>query len=148
MAGPVQDIVTDAEYLDVTVPPDTAFLHPVPDGHTAFAYVFEGSACLGPWAEDENGDRHRIAYGSKPAASPHLPADRERMVRSEHLALFADDGGHISVQTHEQPARMLLVSGRPLGEPVAWRGPIVMNTQEELRQAFQDYHGGTFIKRA
>jgi redox-sensitive bicupin YhaK (pirin superfamily) len=71
---------------------------------------------------------------------------RDSLVRRETLVLF-DDGDQVVVSTDGEPIRFLLVSGRPIDEPVAWRGPIVMNTHEELRIAFQEYRRGTFIKR-
>jgi redox-sensitive bicupin YhaK (pirin superfamily) len=68
------------------------------------------------------------------------------MMGSENLILF-DDGDALAISTEEKPVRFLLISGKPIGEPVAWYGPIVMNTQEELRIAFEEYENGTFIKR-
>jgi hypothetical protein len=117
--GPVRDIMTDPEYLDVTVPGDSAFSHSVPRGRTAFAYVFDGAAFFG-------------------ARSPSLVSSGE--------AVLLGDGDEVAVATGREAARFLLVSGRPLGEPIAWRGPIVMNTEEELHRAFQEYQAGTFVK--
>jgi hypothetical protein len=116
--GPVRDIVTDPEYLDVAVPEGGRFTHPVKKGHTAFAYVVEGSACF-----DQGRD----------------PYVRETLV---HYG----DGDAVSITTEKEPVRFLLVSGKPIGEPVAWYGPIVMNTDEEIRIAFEEYRNGTFIK--
>ena len=117
--GPVRDIVIDPQVLDVALPPAARFTHPVPSGHTAFAYVFAGA---GRFGDD----------GSDPVAD-------------ETLVLFGD-GDQVAAATAEQPMRFLLVSGKPLGEPVAWRGPIVMNTAEELETAFAEVRSGTFIK--
>ena len=117
--GPVRDIVTDPEYMDVTVPPGTEFRHPTKPGHTVFAYVVNGEA--------------RFCRQKTPCAT------------NGTLVLF-EDGDHIAVCTDEEAARLLLVSGKPIGEPVAWHGPIVMNTQEELRVAFEEYENGTFLK--
>jgi len=117
--GPVQDIVIDPQYLDVSVPSASEFIQDIQRGHTAFAYVFEGNGQF-----DD--------YQSKPVAS-------------EHLILFSD-GDRVKVNTGEKPVRFLLISGKPIGEPVAWRGPIVMNTQAELKLAFEEYHNGTFIR--
>ena len=119
VTGPVRDIVTDPEYLDISVPAGSRFVHPVRRSHTVFAYVLEGT-----------GD-----FGEGRAAA----VDRENAV------LFGD-GDQVVVAAGREPVRFLLVSGRPLEEPVAWRGPIVMNTEEELRRAFQEYQGGTFVK--
>lgn len=117
--GPVRDIVTDPEYLDVSLPPRSKFTRSVHKGYTAFAYVFEGAGIFAPKGEP---------------------------VGHENLVIF-DGGDEIAVETLDEPARFLLVSGRPIGEPVAWRGPIVMNTDEELRVAFEEYERGTFLKR-
>jgi quercetin 2,3-dioxygenase len=120
--GPVRDIVSDPEYLDVTVPRGTEFVHPTKRGHTVFAYVIGGKAWFG-----EQGEQ------------------KDSLVSNEHLVLFRD-GERIAVKTENEAVRFLLVSGQPLGEPVAWRGPIVMNTQQELQTAFEEYAKGTFIK--
>ncbi len=114
--GPVKDIVVDPEYLDVTLPGDGAFSHPVKRGRNAFAYVFDGA----------------VDFAGAPA-------------RSGTLAVFGD-GDSVEIRAGGEGARFLFVAGRPLGEPVAWYGPIVMNTQEELRTAFEEYRDGTFIK--
>lgn len=117
--GPVQDIVIDPEYLDITVPPRFSFKHSVKRGHKAFAYVIEGEG--------------------------YCDEDRGEIVRPENLVIF-DDGDGVLISTGDAAMRALFVSGEPIGEPVAWHGPIVMNTQEELRIAFEEYEKGTFIK--
>ncbi|OIQ50101.1 Quercetin 2,3-dioxygenase [Pseudodesulfovibrio hydrargyri] len=116
--GPMEEIVIDPEYLDCALPPGTAFLHPTRPGHTVFVYVIGGSAEI---------DGVTVA-------------DRD-------LVLF-NDGSQLLVQAGEPGVRFLLVSGAPLREPIAWRGPIVMNTEEELDLAFEEYRNGTFIKHA
>ena len=117
--GPVQEIVTDPEYLEVTVGPETVFKHPVKEGYTVFTYVMEGSASFDP--------------------------EGSRQIGPETVVLF-DEGDQLQITTTQEAVRFLLVSGRPLNEPVAWQGPIVMNHQEELRIAFEEYQNGTFIK--
>jgi redox-sensitive bicupin YhaK (pirin superfamily) len=117
--GPVQDIVIDPEYLDVTLAPTALFSHAVQKEHTVFAYVVEG---VGKFDE----------------------AERET-IGAENVVVFGK-GSEVKVAAGDKGVRFLLVSGRPLGEPVAWYGPIVMNTQEELRIAFEEYEKGTFIK--
>jgi len=117
--GPIRDIVIQPEYLDVSVPANADFTHPTRKGHTVFVYVIDGKGCF-----------------SK---------DRDECFGNETLILF-EDGDHLSVKTGDEPVRFLLISGNPIGEPVAWRGPIVMNTQEELHVAFEDYQKGTFVK--
>ncbi|MBA4313501.1 MAG: hypothetical protein C0417_12830 [Chlorobiaceae bacterium] len=116
--GPVQDIVIDPEYLDVTIPPNTEYVHPTKLRHTVFTYVVEGKGYF---------------------------SDEKKVVVNENLVLF-NDGEQIVVCTEAEPVRFLLISGKPIGEPVAWYGPIVMNTQEELKIAFEEYNNGTFIK--
>jgi quercetin 2,3-dioxygenase len=134
--GPVDGIAADPQYLDISVPPNTRRTLPVETSRHAFAYVFAGSGTFGN------------ASGPTPVlmdplveidtATPTLAKDR-------HLIHF-DRGDKIQLQSGPEGLRFLLVSGRPLGEPVAWSGPIVMNTQAELRQAFEDYRSGNFIK--
>ena len=116
--GPVRDVVTDPEYLDVSLPPRAGFARRVRRGHTVFAYVIEGSGLF------------------EPAGDPF---------GSESLVIF-DNGDELAVSAGAEGVRFLLVSGAPIGEPVAWWGPIVMNTQEELRVAFDEYERGTFLK--
>ena len=119
VAGPVRDIVIDPEYLDVTLPAQCSWVHPTHSGHKVFAYVTEGRGSF---------------------CSQH-----DTMAANTDVVLY-DDGEEVCVRSGEEPLRFLLVSGAPIGEPVAWQGPIVMNTQEELRQAFEEYQQGTFIK--
>ncbi len=116
--GPVDDVVIDPEYLDVALPAGAEFAHPIAPDHTAFAYVHGGVA--------EFARRVQAADGT---------------------AVLFGEGDHVRVRaTGGEAARFLLISGRPLGEPIAWRGPIVMNTDEELRSAFAEYREGTFVK--
>ncbi|MFX1548320.1 MAG: pirin family protein [Promethearchaeota archaeon] len=118
--GPVQDIVTNPEYLDITVPPNTKFEHKVKEGYTVFAYCFDGKGYFEP------------SY--------------DQLVSAEQLIIFSD-GDYVQIKGQEDSSvRFLLVSGKPIKEPVAWYGPIVMNTQEELKIAFDEYNRGTFLK--
>jgi redox-sensitive bicupin YhaK (pirin superfamily) len=114
--GPVSDVVTEPIFLDVTLPAAAVFGAPVPFGHTAFAYVLEGEARVG---------EANAAAGS--------------------LVLFGD-GDEVEAAGGESGARLILVAGKPIGEPVAWWGPIVMNTAEELQVAFDEYQRGTFLR--
>jgi redox-sensitive bicupin YhaK (pirin superfamily) len=134
--GPVRDIITDPEYLDVTVPARTEFTRPTKEGHTVFAYVIEGR---GFFCREKNPFSYEVEGAS------YFDMQREPFVENENLVLFGD-GHEIVVLTESEPVRFLLMSGRPIGEPVAWYGPIVMNTREELRIAFDEYAAGTFIK--
>jgi quercetin 2,3-dioxygenase len=134
--GPVRDVVVDPEYLDVTVPPDTTFTHAIKRGYTALAYVIEGEGYF---------DRERNAYAHEVVGTNYFDLERKCSCGAENLILY-EDGDAVAVTTQGSPVRFLLVSGKPIGEPVAWYGPIVMNTQDELRVAFEEYQNGTFIK--
>jgi redox-sensitive bicupin YhaK (pirin superfamily) len=134
--GPVQDIVIDPEYLDITIPAKSHFTYPVKRGHTVFAYVIEGKGYF---------DQGRDSHVHEVEGVNDFDPKRGRLMGSENLILF-DDGDEVAISAEEKSVRMLLISGRPIGEPVAWYGPIVMNTQEELRIAFEEYQNGTFIK--
>jgi quercetin 2,3-dioxygenase len=119
--GPVHDIVASPKYLDVTLAPSTEWTHPTTLGHTVFVYLFEGSACFGP----DKGVSICDKRGS--------------------VVLFRD-GDEVTIRAGEAGVRFLFVSGAPLGEPIAWGGPIVMNTRDELQQALDEYRNGTFVK--
>ena len=134
--GPVQNIVINPEYLDVTVPPGKSFSHQIGKGKTAFAYVIAGQGYF---------DRERDSYAYEVEGSNYFDFKRECLFGPENLILF-EDGDEVAISTQEEPVRFLLVSGKPIQEPVAWYGPIVMNSQEELRVAFEEYERGTFIK--
>jgi redox-sensitive bicupin YhaK (pirin superfamily) len=134
--GPVQDIVTDPEYLDFTVPAETEFTHLTKPGHTVFAYVIEGKA---RFCQEKNPFTYEVEGVN------YFDIQRDPFVANENLVLF-DDGEYIVVSTEDEPVRFLLISGKPIGEPVAWYGPIVMNTQQELEIAFEEYRNGIFLK--
>jgi Pirin-related protein len=134
--GPVEGIATDPIYLDVSVPPGQERTLPVETTRHAFAYVFGGSG--------------KFCNASGPLAVPTEPVgwwDKTPPAEAEDrsLVLF-DRGDELVVQAGEDGIRFLLVSGKPLEEPVAWYGPIVMNTQEQLRDAFEELDRGTFLK--
>ncbi len=118
--GPVRDIVIDPEYLDVSIPSGSEFVHRTKPGHTVFAYIIGGKG--------------------------HVPAGKTLHLTNGDIILFGD-GEQVSITAEDDPVRFLLVSGKPIGEPIAWYGPIVMNTDDELRIAFDEYRDGTFIKR-
>jgi redox-sensitive bicupin YhaK (pirin superfamily) len=113
--GPVGGVATDPMMLDVALPAGGSLDVPIPEGHNAFAYVFEGRAVLG---------------------------DRETATPRGHLAVLDRDGEGLRIVAGPEGTRVLLVAGRPIGEPVARYGPFVMNTREELEQAFRDYQSG------
>jgi len=135
-SGPVMDIVIEPEYLDVQVPPHTIFNHPVRADHTVFAYVLQGQGYF---------DKGRDSYAYEVEGAKYTDLDRECLIKNESLVIY-ENGDHVEITTQEEPVRFLLISGKPIRQPVAWYGPIVMNTQEELRLAFQEYQNGTFIK--
>jgi redox-sensitive bicupin YhaK (pirin superfamily) len=137
VTGPVRDIVTDPEYIDVSVPADTTFTHAVVAGHTVFAYVVEGSAYF---EEERNPFAHEVI------GLNYFDFKRDCRFGAETIVLYEQAGDEVAIKTEDSPVRFLLVSGRPIGEPVAWYGPIVMNTQEELQIAFEEFEKGTFIK--
>lgn len=122
--GPVTQIAADPLFLDLCLPADRSFVEPIPEGHNAFCYVYSGEGLFG-------GD------GTDPG----------RPVGAARLAILTD-GDHLRVQTAGSMLRFLLITGRPLDEPVARGGPFVMNTEAEVHQAFSDYRNGTFLKGA
>jgi quercetin 2,3-dioxygenase len=133
--GPVEGIAADPVYLDVSVPPGVRRSLPVETSRSAFAYVFAGSGSFADASAP-------LAVMTENAADPQAAATLDADNRS--LVVF-DRGDEVTVTAGPEGIRFLLVSGKPLQEPVAWRGPIVMNTQEELRQAFADLQSGTFL---
>jgi redox-sensitive bicupin YhaK (pirin superfamily) len=134
--GPVRDIVTDPVYLDVTVPPGSEHIRPTKPDHTAFAYVIEGKGYF---------CREKDPFSYQMQGENYFDVRREPFMENRTLLLFGP-GDRIVASTEEEPVRFLFWSGRPIGEPVAWYGPIVMNTEQELRVAFDEYRNGTFIK--
>ena len=136
--GPVKDIVIEPEMLDVTVPAGMVFCHPLAAGHTAFAYVLSGEGYF---------DDCRDAYAYEMVGHGWSDVERRCSCLSETVVLFEHAGDALQVTTTDHALRFLLVSGKPLNEPVAWYGPVVMNTQEELKLAFEEYNKGTFIKQ-
>ncbi|MCZ6777284.1 MAG: pirin family protein [Ignavibacteria bacterium] len=135
-SSPVDGIAADPRYLDVWVPPGRRKTLPVETSRHAFAYVFEGTGTFRDASQP-------VAVRTDVVGSIDGTALDETGNRS--LVLF-DTGDEVTVQAGDAGIRFLLVSGQPLQEPVAWRGPIVMNTDEELRQAYAELHNGTFIK--
>jgi redox-sensitive bicupin YhaK (pirin superfamily) len=134
--GPVDGVAADPQYLDVRVPPGLLKRLPVEPSRHAFAYVFEGAGSFHDASQPRAPKTEGI--GADPGGLPDETGNRS-------LVLF-DSGDEVTVQAGEGGIRFLLVSGRPIGEPVAWRGPIVMNTNEELREAYRELQEGTFIK--
>lgn len=117
--GPVREVRIDPEYLDVELPAGAVFRHELPSDYTVFAYGFAGEGRFDPQENSAAGAGRLVTFGA---------------------------GAGVEVHAGNEGLRFLLVSGKPLREPVAWRGPIVMNTQAELRRAFAEYEAGTFLK--
>ncbi|HEY6906295.1 MAG TPA: pirin family protein [Ignavibacteriaceae bacterium] len=134
--GPVEGIAADPVYLDVTVPAGRRKTLEIDTRNNAFAYMFEGSG--------------KFCNASGPLAVPTESVgwlDTKPPVEADNRSLILfDSGDEVTVQAGEEGIRFLLISGKPLKEPVAWYGPIVMNTQEELRKAFAELQDGTFLK--
>jgi len=135
--GPVREIVTDPEYLDVSLPAGKAFTHAVRPGDTVFAYVVEGEARF---------DSGQNPFDREAIGENYFDMQPSCLCTDGAIALYGTVGDTVLVTTEKKPVRFLLVSGKPLKEPVAWYGPIVMNTQQELQTAFQEFQAGTFIK--
>jgi redox-sensitive bicupin YhaK (pirin superfamily) len=125
--GPVTEIYADPEYIDVDLPGGADFVQPVARGHSAFAYVFRGEAAFGVAAD--------LGYRG----------DLDASIVSAPRMVVLGDGDEVRVRTYDSGARFLLVSGAPLGEPIARYGPFVMNTREEILKALQDLRDGTFV---
>ena len=134
--GPIEGIAADPTYIDVTVPPGKRKTLPVETTRHSFAYVFSGSGkfcnASGPLAVPTEGIKWL-------ETTPPTAADN-------HSLILFDSGDEVAVQAGEDGIRFLLVSGKPLQEPVAWYGPIVMNTQAQLQQAYEELREGTFLK--
>jgi quercetin 2,3-dioxygenase len=135
-SGPVEGVAADPRYLDVSIPAGKRKRLAVETSRHAFAYVFEGSGTFRD-ASSPQGVRNELAGGIDRADVPETG--------NRSLVLF-DSGDEVVVQAGENGIRFLLVSGKPIEEPVAWYGPIVMNTEDQLRQAYAELRAGTFIK--
>lgn len=116
--GPVDDVLIEPVYLDISIKPKQEFIHNINTSHTVFAYITDGSGSF---------------------------SENDEFSENGHVILF-DKGDHIRIKAGEKGLSFLLISGKPLNEPVAWYGPIVMNTRKELEIAFDEYKKGTFIK--
>lgn len=135
LQGAVSDIVIDPEYLDISLPTQTQYTHVAALGYTVFAYVIAG--------EGKFGDLEYVPSADDDASIRSL--DNTGVFSNETLILFSD-GDSVRVSTEDIPLRFLLFSGKPINEPIAWYGPIVMNTRAELELAYEELKRGTFIK--
>ena len=137
--GPVDGIAADPQYLDIFVPAGVKKTFPIDTYRRAFAYVFQGAGAFAD-ASAPGGVLLEKEVAGQEVNIRDMSGDRT-------LVRFGT-GDEVTVQAGEEGIRFLLISGAPIQEPVAWHGPIVMNTQAELRQAMQDLNNGTFIKPA
>ena len=135
--GPVQNIMIDPEYLDITVPAHTVYEHPVKPGHTVFAYVIAGQGYF---------CKEKKPFTYEAEGENYFDMETDPLASNGTLILF-EDGRSVHIETGDASIRFLLISGKPLNEPVAWHGPIVMNNQAELQLAFDEYRAGTFLKK-
>lgn len=134
--GPVKGLVRSPVFVDLQVPAATVFSLPVAEGHTVLTYLLEGTVYFGNPA------------GTRPQEPDFLDGSGLGLCTSGSVALFNPSGTRLVFSTTREPVRFLLLSGEPLREPVAWGGPIVMNTEAELALAFKEYQQGNFIKHA
>lgn len=138
-SGPVDGIAADPQYLDIFVPAGVKKTFPVDTYRRAFAYVFEGQGAFA----DASAPSGVLLEKEIAGEEIHI-----RDMSGDRTLVRFGTGDEVTVQAGEQGLRFLLISGAPIQEPVAWHGPIVMNTREELQQAFADLRNGTFIKPA
>ena len=136
-SGPVDGVAASPQYLDISVPPGLKKHLPIETTRHAFAYVFAGSGSFRDASAPRGVQTEVVGQGDATVRSP---------VGDRSLVLF-DSGDEIVVQAGDEGIRFLLVSGQPIDEPVAWYGPIVMNTDEQLQQAYSELRAGTFIKQ-
>lgn len=135
--GPVQDVVIEPEYMDVELPAGKSYTHLVKPNYTVFAYVIDGEAYF---------DKLRTPFSHDAAGVNYFDMSAPCPCSNGTLVLYKKGGSHITVTADKHSVRFLLVTGKPLNEPIAWYGPIVMNTHEQLREAFKEYNDGTFVK--
>jgi redox-sensitive bicupin YhaK (pirin superfamily) len=117
--GPVKGVITDPVYLDVSISPESEFKHSIPNGHNVFAYILEGEG--------------------------YFDETKTQLINKGHLIVFGP-GDQVVISTKNEPVRFLLIAGKPIREPVAWQGSIVMNTNEEIRKTYDELRRNTFIK--
>ncbi|MEE3335287.1 MAG: pirin family protein [Candidatus Latescibacterota bacterium] len=137
--GPVDGIAADPRYLDVYVPPGKRKTLPVEMDRHGFAYIFNGAGSFRDASDPQSVATEVMEEGQPEATAVDVTGNR-------NLILF-DSGDEITVQAGEEGIRFLLVSGKPIEEPIAWRGPIVMNSQNEIQTAFRELQQGTFIRK-
>jgi redox-sensitive bicupin YhaK (pirin superfamily) len=135
--GPAQDIMASPEYFDITVPAHKSFQHLVKPGYNVMAYVIDGEAFF---------DERREPYALNAEGENYFDMKSPCIFGNGTFILFEREGSYITVNTDAKSVRFLLFSGKPLNEPIAWYGPIVMNTRAELQKAFEEYQNGSFIK--
>ena len=145
-SGPVDGVAASPRYLDIAVPPGVRKHLSVETLNNAFAYVFEGAGTFRDASEPRAVQTELVGdYGVGAPSAEGEATDAPDSIGNCSLVVF-DRGDEVVVQAGEKGVRFLLVSGQPIEEPVAWRGPIVMNTTEQLHQAYAELRAGTFIK--
>jgi redox-sensitive bicupin YhaK (pirin superfamily) len=135
--GPITNIEIDAEYMDIEIPAGKSYTHVVKDNYNVFAYVIDGEAYF---------DGSRKPFTHEAWGENYFDIKSICPCSDGTLILYKREGNHIVITTDQHSVRLLLISGKPLNEPIAWYGPIVMNTREELQIAFREYREGNFIK--
>jgi len=134
--GPVREIVTEPEFYDISLPSSKQFRHKLPADHSVFAYIFEGEGYF---------DEGRDAFAHEAIGKNYFDMKRPCLCGPETLVKYGP-GDEVMITTENKPVRFLLISGKPIKEPIAWYGPIVMNSQDELRDAFEEFNNGIFVK--
>lgn len=134
--GPVKEIITEPEFFDISLPSSKQFIHTFQPEHSVFAYVFEGEAYF---------DTGRDAFSHEAMGENLYDIERPCICGPNTLVKYGP-GNQVVISTENKAVRFLLISGKPIKEQVAWYGPIVMNTEEELREAFEEFNNGTFVK--
>lgn len=136
VSGPIQDVMANPEYLDIEIPAGNSLIHPVNPDHNVLAYVIEGEGFF---------DANHKPFAHDAVGKNYFDMTPPCVCENGTLVLY-ESGNAIRITTEKRSIRFLLFSGKPLNEPIAWYGPIVMNSHEELRRAFQEYQDGTFVK--
>ncbi|QQO10565.1 pirin family protein [Breznakiella homolactica] len=138
LLGPVQNDHIDLKFLDIIIPPHTPFIYPAATDHTVIAFVVKGSAYF---------DKHTDPFAFSEIGRGYMDfEDKDCLIDDGKLVMYDNSGNDILITSNDEWVQFLLISGKPIGEPVAWYGPVVMNKQWELRKAYEEYGNGEFVK--